>query len=68
MDSAVRKALKRFNKNKPYLKCDNCGLWKNIEKPEELLFKNLGYYSCFNCGKILKKKRIIKKENVKKLN
>jgi len=55
MDSAVSKALQRFDKNKPTLKCDNCGFWKNIEETEKSLFKSLGYYSCMNCGKIIKK-------------
>jgi len=55
MDSAVSKALRRFDKNKPTLKCDNCGFWKNIEETEKSLFKSLGYYSCMNCGKIIKK-------------
>jgi len=53
MDSAVNKALQRFDKNKPILKCDNCGFWKNIEKSDKLLFERLGYYSCFSCGKII---------------
>lgn len=50
MDSAIGKALERFDKNKPILKCDNCGFWKNIEKTDIILFEKLGSYSCMNCG------------------
>ena len=50
MNSAVRKALQRFDDNKPIIKCLNCGFWKNIEKSDTFLFERLGYYSCFNCG------------------
>ena len=54
MDSSIKKALKRYDKNKPTLKCSNCGMWKNIEINDKNLFKKLGYYICMNCGKIIK--------------
>lgn len=53
MDSSIRKALMRFDKTKPILKCSNCGFWKNLEKDDKFLFERLHRYTCLNCGKTI---------------
>jgi Zn finger protein HypA/HybF involved in hydrogenase expression len=50
VSSAVKEAQKRFDVTKQIVKCNNCGFWKNFEKSDNFLLKNLGYLSCFNCG------------------
>jgi uncharacterized Zn finger protein len=54
MPTMVKRALKNFDKNRPILKCNKCGLWRNITKTDETLFKTLKYYSCINCGTVIK--------------
>lgn len=39
-----------FDKNKPYLACNNCGYWFNITQAQIFLFDRLGYNSCLKCG------------------